>query len=481
MPYGKGEEFARVNGTSQALNARSPAPVRCVKLAMAPHFFKKPARRGLTVAMAAKTAAMLMIPLTALSGATGQAAAAEKVLIIGDSLSKEYEIEWLGIGGDWWAPPVKNWCEILDDRRGGWFDFGSSGTFSDWRLAGHECNWSIPGSETPDWRTLLQAPPGDLTRQLRQEVGRAVIFLGGNDVRVKYSDLYQGKSAAEWIRSTADNIGFVLDFVRNANPALPVVLVNVPHLGCAPNIDADHPYDPVKTARVTTALNGLNARLAAMAQERGVGFADVYSMTLELVTAPRWVISGWKVEKSSSGLGAPEALFLGDGFHPNMPAQAVFAQRIADAFNERYGSQIPRLGSREILVDVLKVNADLTMAKWVQNFGIASGDRGFADDPDGDGIKNIAEYALDLDPLRSDNPRLPQPVIQGKNLTLTWQPRDPDGKHSTLTVQESSDLKTWSAVPSNSIRKLDFNTFRVSRPFTAGQPRWLRFQAGEIK
>lgn len=416
-----------------------------------------------------------------IAGFAGRASAAEKVLIIGDSLSKEYEIEWLGIGGDWWALPVKNWCEILDDRRSDWFNFGNSGTFADWRLAGHECNWSIPGSETPDWRSLLQVPPGDLTHQLKQEISRAVVFLGGNDVRVKYSDIYQGKPAADWIRTTAENIRFVLDFVRSTNPALPVVLVNVPHLGCAPNIAADHPYDPVKTARVTAALAELNARLASMARDRSVGFADVYSMTLELVTAPRWVISGWKVEKTSSGSGAPDALFLGDGFHPGMSAQAVFAQRIVDAFNDRYGPVIPRLGSREILVDVLKVNADLTMAKWVQNFGIASKNRGFDDDPDGDGIPNIVEYALDLDPVRPDTARLPQLVIQGKNLTLSWQPRDPDGKHSTLAVQESADLKTWAAVPAGSISKSSFNTFRVSRPIVTGQQRWLRFQAGEIK
>jgi lysophospholipase L1-like esterase len=408
-------------------------------------------------------------------------AAAEKVLIIGDSLSKEYEIEWLGIGGDFWALPVKNWTEILDDRRGDWFEYGNSGSFADWRLAGHECNWSIPGSETPDWRALLRIPPTDLTRQLKQEVKRAVVFLGGNDVRVKYSDLYQGKPAADWIRTTAENIGFVLDFVRKTNPALPVVLVNVPHLGCAPSIDADHPYDPVKTARVTTALTELNARLAAMARDRGVAFADVYSMTLELVTAPRWVISGWKVEKTSSGSGAPQALFLGDGFHPNMPAQAVFAQRIVDAFNDRYGPGIPRLGSREILVDVLKVNAGLTLAKWAQNSGIPSADRGARDDPDHDGIPNLLEYTLDLDPVRPDAALLPRPVMQGKNLTLCWQPRDPDGKYSSLTVQESADLKNWTEVPSGSISKSDWNLFRFTSPTPTAASHWLRFQARESK
>lgn len=407
--------------------------------------------------------------------------AAEKLLIIGDSLSKEYEIEWLGIGGDPLSVPVKNWCEILDNRRGDWFEFGNADTYSDWRLVGHEYNWSVPGSETPSWRDRLQSPPDALKNQLRQEVSRAVVFLGGNDVRVKYQDLYEGKPAAGWIDTTCGNIAFVLDFVRGQNPSLPVVLVNVPHLGCTPNISGDHPYDPVKTGRVTAALEELNSRLALLARQRGMGFADIYSMTLDLLTAPRWVISGYKVEKTSSESGAPNALFLGDGFHPNMPAQGVFAQRIVDAFNETYGSAIPRLASREILVDVLGVNADMTMAKWTQNFGIISGDRGFADDPEDDRIKNIVEYTLDLDPLHADNKLLPQPVVIGQNLTLTWQPRDPPGAHSALIVQESADLVNWSPVPPSSISSLEFNTLRVSRPLIPGQRLYLRFQAREIK
>ncbi|MES2706706.1 MAG: SGNH/GDSL hydrolase family protein [Verrucomicrobiota bacterium] len=417
----------------------------------------------------------------ALLCSAGAALAAEKVLIIGDSLSKEYEIEWLGIGGDPFSKPVENWCEILDNRRGAWFEFGGSGTYEDWRVAGHEYNWSLPGSETSAWRGMLADAPGDLTDQLKHEVNRVVIFLGGNDVRVKYQDLYDGKPAAEWISTTYGNIAYVLDFVRTQNPALPVVLVNVPHLGCTPNINGDHPYDPVKTARVTAALDDLNSRIAALTRERGIGLADIYSMTLELVTAPRWVISGWKVEKTSSGSGEPNALFLGDGFHPNMPAQAVFAQRIVDAFNDRYDSGIPRLGSREILVDVLQVDADMTLARWAQSFGLLSEDRDPADDPEGDTIRNIVEYALDLDPLRADNQHLPQPVVIGNNLTLTWQPRDPGGAHSALIVQESADLKIWTAVPANSIANLEFNTLRVSRPITPDQPLWLRFQATEIK
>src|SRR5690606_35409507 len=104
--------------------------------------------------------------------------------------------------------------------------------------------------------------------------------------------------------------------------------------------------------------------------------------------------------KQSSGNGAADSLFLGDGFHPNYTIQAVFAQSIVDAFNERYDSGIPRLGNREILVDILGVGASRTMDEWVKGFGVGDGDRGFADDPDGDGIRNVIEFAFDMDPTR---------------------------------------------------------------------------------
>ena len=58
--------------------------------------------------------------------------AGENVLVIGDSLSKEYEAEFKGLYPDhpdaWDA---RNWNEILDARRNAQFDLGSWGVFAD--------------------------------------------------------------------------------------------------------------------------------------------------------------------------------------------------------------------------------------------------------------------------------------------------------------------------------------------------------------
>ena len=113
--------------------------------------------------------------------------AAEQLLIIGDSLSKEYEYELAGIGGNSDAQGIMSWTEILDEYRHGDFDFGGSAIRPDLRLIGHKHNWSLPGSFARQWVDYLDADfPMDyvygipeLEDQLQGEVERVVVFLGG--------------------------------------------------------------------------------------------------------------------------------------------------------------------------------------------------------------------------------------------------------------------------------------------------------------
>ena len=412
-------------------------------------------------------------------------AAAGDLVVLGDSLSKEYAVTFLGIGGNLSAAHVRNWAEILDDRRNDAFDMGSFATFADWRLTGHALNWSIPGSFASDWRENLSNPattPDELEAQLRNEASRVVIWLGGNDIRTRYGDLYDGRPAAAWIDQVAGDIEFVMDFVRQRNARIAMVVCGVPHLGGTPSKNAAHPYDPVKTGRVTAALDALNARLRRSAAARGAGYADVYAMTRELVTAPRWIVGGWKIEKRESSGGLPDALFLGDGFHPNWPAQAVFAQRILDAFNGLDGGRIPRLTNREIVREVLGQNADLTLNQWARGYEIGDGDRGWGDDPDGDGMDNIVEFALDLDPTRPDRHLLPRPWLDTSGATprlgLSWQPRDPgNATFARITVQESGSLGTWTDVPAGSVTSSANNVRTVRRGPVAGGRVQLRIRA----
>lgn len=415
--------------------------------------------------------------------------AVDHVLILGDSLSKEYSIEGPGIGISGLPDPYpESWPEILERRRSNYFSMGSSGVFSDWRIAGHEYNWSIPGSFAAEWRDdYLPNAPGELEAQIENgEVQRCVIWLGGNDVRDSYGRLYNGQVApAAWAADVYSDIAWTLDWVlARRQPDLEIVLVNVAHLGATPKKNADAPYDPVKTGRVTAALDDLNSRLSTLAAQRGVGLADIYSMTKELVTRSTWCIGGWQIYKQSSSSGDSDAMFLGDGFHPNTPVQAIFAQRIVDAFNETYGPKVPRLPYREIVQFVLAEDPDFTLSQWTSNYGIPSGDRGFADDPDRDGVKNIVEFALDLDPTHADNALLPQPRVEMvgsvPHLAIRWQPRDPtNNTEAEIVAQYSTDLINWQSVPAGGLTSPPFNSRSARMPMTSGRL-WLRLRAKQL-
>ena len=427
--------------------------------------------------------AALLIPMLVVR------AMAANLMIIGDSLSKEYAYEFLGIGGNASAAHVRNWCEILHERRNSEFSFGSSGIFADWRLTGHEYNWSIPGAFASEWRSRISngsVALDDLGSQLTGgEVDRVVIWLGGNDIRSRYGDFYDGGSTTAWVNQVASDIEYVLNFVLTKNPTVQVVLVPVPHVGCTPSKSEAHPYNATKTGRITTALDALNGRLQKTASQRGVGWADTYAITKELLTANQWSIGGYIVEKRTSSGGDPDALFLGDGFHPNWPIQAVFAQRILDAFNERYKSRLPRLTNREIVANVLEEDADLSLGSWAGSYGIATSDRGSADDPDGDGVKNLVEFALDLDPSREDISLLPKPYVATLNsldyLSLTWQPRDlSNNTYVRITPQESSLLSGWTDIPTASIAQ-GANGQRTVRKLLKSAPRiFLRLKIDKL-
>jgi hypothetical protein len=70
---------------------------------------------------------------------------AEQCLVIGDSLSKEYEVEFpILFRNNREAWDSRNWIEILDQHRGTWFDTGKWSGFADPRILGHEHNWAFP-------------------------------------------------------------------------------------------------------------------------------------------------------------------------------------------------------------------------------------------------------------------------------------------------------------------------------------------------
>lgn len=76
--------------------------------------------------------------------------------------------------------------------------------------------------------------------------------------------------------------------------------------------------------------------------------------------------------------------------------------------------------------------------------GIPADQRGALDDPDGDGLPNLLEYALGLAPGAADSSGAP--ALQAVENTLTYTYRRAVATGLTYTVETSSDLINWSDV-----------------------------------
>lgn len=84
---------------------------------------------------------------------------------------------------------------------------------------------------------------------------------------------------------------------------------------------------------------------------------------------------------------------------------------------------------------------------WASTYPFTAGlNDGPADDPDGDGINNLLEYVLGGIPVGAgagDTSILPDQVLTGTDLVLTFKRSDSSETDVTLKVQWSDDLSTW--------------------------------------
>ncbi len=99
-------------------------------------------------------------------------------------------------------------------------------------------------------------------------------------------------------------------------------------------------------------------------------------------------------------------------------------------------------------------------------------------DPDGDGVKNLLEYALGGDPRAPGAAVLPQIDHEGSMAAIIFR-RNPALSDIACVVQASGDLEDWSDVLYDSredtqANNLD-NMMRVEDPVTE-QRRFLRLQ-----
>lgn len=85
-----------------------------------------------------------------------------------------------------------------------------------------------------------------------------------------------------------------------------------------------------------------------------------------------------------------------------------------------------------------------TFAQWRQGFPLPAGQMEPADDPDGDRLANVVEYAFGSDPTRADSGQLPQVVIaddSGIAYPAVSFLRDPRLRGVSIEVQAASDIE----------------------------------------
>ncbi len=384
---------------------------------------------------------------------------AEKLLVIGDSLSKEYAIEFPLLNpGNPAAWGERNWVELLSLHRGDLIDIGQEGAWPDSRITGHEYNWAFPGSTTSEWEEILtssffEAPQNVLLRtnldaHLDGVVDRAVIFLGGNDLKNNYGTFYDGKDPANFINKLVANVREIVDYVQDRDADLPIVLVNMPDVGITPVVQQEKP-DAAKRQLVTDLTDAVNERLKTLAEQRGIGYADIEQWTALLTGPERFVVGGIQFFKSvdpESLSNRPQYLFSPDGFHPNTMAQLLFANEIVEAFARTYPDLtiVPPFSTEEMLT-VLELEPDVSFTEWAEAYGITSAEP--TDDGDGDGVPLYQEFAFDLDPRIADADRGPSPIITGERLEIHYPTRVRDSAHFEITPQFGIDLENWQPVP----------------------------------
>ncbi|MGV3664412.1 MAG: SGNH/GDSL hydrolase family protein [Prosthecobacter sp.] len=396
---------------------------------------------------------------------------AERCLVLGDSLTKEYETEFKGLypqnPAAWQA---RNWVEILHQHRTDWFDMGPWGTYRDPRVTGHRYNWALPGATTTEIRNLINAWYSSwwtdtLKDHIRNEVDRVIIFAGGNDADSYYAQLYSGNVGPEVTNTTLSNLQWLVQYVRSVRMYVPIVVVSVPHVGCSPKVQQGYPTDPVKTGRVTAAMDQLNANLAAFAQSEGIGFVPgVYEFTKHIITEP-FRIRGIEFYRVADPDCRTRYAFSGDGFHPNTCAHTKIAQMIADEFNRVYPAPIDPLDDHYIITTVLGLDPDIPYHEWMA----ANGQSGaFDQDSDHDGVSNGMEFAL-------NQSAMPLPVVQNGALTLTCLPNPVFLEWGTLKAQSSPNLMNWTDIPASQTVTNADGSVTVSAAFTGRG--FMRLQA----
>ncbi len=142
----------------------------------------------------------------------------------------------------------------------------------------------------------------------------------------------------------------------------------------------------------------------------------------------------------------------GSGFNNSVNAIALDAQgrlHLGGLFTTYKGATV---GRYVILNSATTTPADpgapamgSPLENFLANAGVPANKRGAQDDPDNDGIPNLIEFGLGLEPNTSDASAMPDGVKDGPNLTITYRRAQPG---LTYLVETSPTLTggTWTSV-----------------------------------
>lgn len=239
--------------------------------------------------------AVAVICLATLLSSPAVRAQALWLVVIGDSLSAEYD-SITGVPGvddptEYGAISVPgyesmSWVEVLGRLCGSQINLG---TFDSNRLgwgclrfAGYEFNFAVPGFTAGQFEQVVNSsfltdPQLFLYRQqlagvLQGQGDAAVIWLGANEFRANYGFLYAGNSPPPLINQLVNELGAVIAFVPAQKPAIKLVIANLPDLGATPTKQADHP-DVLKRANATAATVAAGKGIPRGLTSRGAGGA----------------------------------------------------------------------------------------------------------------------------------------------------------------------------------------------------------------
>ncbi|MBG7607577.1 MAG: SGNH/GDSL hydrolase family protein [Verrucomicrobia bacterium] len=399
-----------------------------------------------------------------------------RLLAIGDSLTEEYRFETLfsAPDSDFLVANTKNWVELLHAHRPTLFTMGgyepSLGNYFDFRNAGYEYNYGVPGFKAERWDEVLYReysiidlldPENSLALSTKEElrgdlasVDAVLIFVGGNDLSLTNDEIKNNEIKVF--------IGRIHDYVRNnAPPNLPIIISTVPDIGATPD---EQISDPTTAAAARQRVAILNSNIANFSSRQDTYIARIDAITDFIFDTEPIHLNGTEFSYPPDPENPPLTFFCKLGFHPASAGQALIANEILKAINQFATTPIPLFTNREILSDIIGQNPEQPYLDY------AGGAGSMLDNPDGDALPNLIEFLLATNPTQSNAGFT---FLPGGGAKFT--PSSTAQRFADLTVLQSETLANdWIPVPESNIQTLTDGSTKI---IPSSQKLFYKFQA----